>query len=213
MSLAYNLDPDSAKEGSGNVGNYITDTGPYTGKIVMARSVVAPKGTQGIEITFQGADNREAKFTLWTQNAQGEQIWGYKQLMALMTCMKVRGIQPVKKVIDVYSYEQKTNVATECDTYPELMKPIGIVFQKETYTNHNNEDKSKVNFFAPFDPQTKQMAVEILDKSEAQTLENIIANLKDKDSRTKSTFVGQQAPNQSGPASGSYDEFDDDIPF
>ena len=177
----------------------------------MARAVISSKETQGIEFTFQGADKREARFTLWTQNAQGEQIWGYKQLMALMTCMKVRSINPIQKVVKVYCYDRKEMVDQQSDVYPDLMKPIGIVFQKELYVNFNGEDKSKVNFHSAFDPQTKQMAKEILDKEEAKILENIIAGLQDKDSRAKSSLG--QAPGQGGAYNDGVNPELDDLPF
>lgn len=205
MSLSYNLDANDAREGDNGGNNRIDQSGAYIGVITMAKAIVSTKNTLGIEMTFKSDTGQEANYLqLWTQNAQGEKIYGAKVLNALMACLKTRSIAPVKAQIMEYDHTVQNEVPVTADTYPELMnKRIGIVLQREEYLNKLGEVKSKFNIFSCFDAETRQTATEILDKSKAERLDKLLAHLKDK-TLTKPTI---QQPSQ------SIDDFDDDIPF
>jgi hypothetical protein len=177
----YNLNPELAKEGSGRASNRITDTGAYVGVITVAKDVKAGTGTTGIELSFKSNDGLEAHYlTLWTKNANGESIFGEKQLHALMTCLKVKSITGKDAIIEEYDFDARQNVKRQATVYPELMnKPVGLVLQREEYEGPNGI-KNKMVFFAPFEAATRKTAAEILDQKPAEQLDKILKSLKDK---------------------------------
>ncbi len=81
----YTLDTDMAREGSGGGFDFINETGAYEGKIIEAKAIVAKTGTQGITLKFESNEGKLANYlTLYTINANGDTIYGQKQLNALM---------------------------------------------------------------------------------------------------------------------------------
>ena len=177
----YNLDASKAKEGSGRVSNRITETGGYVGVITMAKDVTAKSGAKGIELTFKSNEGLEAKYlTLWTQNKDGKAIFGESQLHALMTCLKVKTISAVERVITEFDLDLKKEVQNPAMIYPELMnKPVGLVLQAEEYDGKNGVAEKMV-YFTSFDASTKKLAAEILDQKPAEALDKILKNLKPK---------------------------------
>lgn len=201
----YNLDATKAKEGSGRVSNRITETGSYIGVITVAKDVTAKSGAKGIELTFKSNEGLEAKYlTLWTQNKDGKAIFGESQLHALMTCLKIKTIAAVERVITEFDLEQKKEVQHAAMVYPELMnKPVGLVLQLEEY-NGQNGISEKMVYFTAFEASTKKLATEILDQKPAEALDKILKSIKDK--RLK------RSASTTEPASAGAG-FDDDIPF
>lgn len=177
----YNLDSQKAKDGSGRVSNRIDQTGAYTGIITVAKEVTAQTGTTGIELTFKAQDGREARYlTLWTKNASGGSIFGESQLHALMTCLKVKTIAAVERVIEEWDFELKEDVKRPAMVFLELMsKPIGLVLQLEEYEGRNGLAE-KMTYFTAFEATTKKLAIEILEQKPAEALEKILHGLKDK---------------------------------
>jgi hypothetical protein len=201
----YNLDAAKAKEGSGRVSNRITETGGYIGVIAVAKDVAAKTGAKGIELAFKSNEGLEAKYlTLWTQNKDGEAIFGESQLHALMTCLKVKNITAVERVIQEYDSDQKKEVDVRAMVYLELMnKPVGLVLQAEEYEGRNGVAEKMV-YFTSFEAATKKLAAEILDQKPAEALEKILKHIKPKKLKQKA--------NGTAPAA-SAEGFDDDIPF
>lgn len=206
---AYTLDTDAAKQADTGTGR-ITETGKYVGQFTKAKKVMSIKGTQGIEFTFETTNGQTADYlSMWTVNADGDHIYGYKQLMALMTCLKVRSIDTKAAEVEEYDKDSNSMVKRKAEVFPALMnKPIGILLQMEEYQKKDGSIGEKAAFAGFFDPQTEQVAVEILDKSEARVLEKLVSQLvpvkKLKGSRPAA------APSHGAPS----DSFmDDSIPF
>lgn len=211
QATAYQLSPDLAREGSGGGNSRITESGAYKGVITRAEHIVASTGTVGVEIDFECVTGSKANFiTLYTKNSAGEAIWGLKQLNALMTCLSLRDIQPQQATIKKYDFTARQEVDSLVTIFPALMnKPVGLVLQKEQYLKQDNTVGEKLNLVAPFNAETNQVAVEILDKSQAEQLEKIVSSLKDKLLPTSGSATSYQQPTQTA---GTVD-FDDDIPF
>lgn len=212
MALNYQLNKQDALQGDSDA--RITKTGAYTGVFTQAYAIKADTGTEGVEFTFKDVTGAEAKFlTLYTQKADGEKAYGFKQLMACMTCMKVKDAPAQDGVVKIYDFETKKEIDKKVPIYPTLMNtPIGILLQKEEYQKQNGKVGEKMTFAGFFDPQTKQTASEIFENKPATRLDAKVANLKDK-LLPKQQDQGQsyqfQQPGDDG--FGSFE--DEDLPF
>ena len=214
----YQLNKDYAKEGSGSVGNRITETGAYSGNIIYARELTAGTGATGMRIKFKSVDGAEANMLdLYTHNANGGETYGLKQVNALMTCAETRTLTPTPATVEEYDFNSGGNVNIQTQVFQELNgKPIGLILQKELYTKNNGDDGDRINFFAPFNPTNQKMAAEVLENKPAKSLEQIISKIKDKDKRNKNQGAAQgsySGGQQSSQQDEGFDDFDDDLPF
>jgi hypothetical protein len=167
-----------------------------------------------MECEFESKIGEQARFTLYTHNKSGEVIYGNKQLQAQMAVLKLRGIQPQQATIEEYDFDSRQVVKVQAEIYPELMgKPVGIVFQMEEYLNGSGDVKMSPNFFAPYNADTSQLAVEILDQSPAKKLEKILQTLQDKKLPPQTRPPASAAPGNGYQAASQQPAFDDDIPF
>jgi hypothetical protein len=203
---AYTLDTDAAKQA--DAGGRINDTGKYVGTFTKAKKVLSNKGTQGIEFSFESNTGQSADYlTVWTINAEGEQTYGFKQLMALMTCLKQRNIESKMATVEEYDRISKGMVKRDVEVYPGLMsKPIGILLQMEEYLKKDGSIGEKAALAGFFDPQTEQVAVEILEKKEPVVLANLVAQLQ-----PVKRLKGSRPASLAAPANDAF--ADDDIPF
>lgn len=205
----YSLDTDAAKQADTG-GGRINETGKYVGMFTKAKKVLSTKGTQGIEFSFEAVNGQTADYlTVWTINANGEQIYGFKQLMALMTCLKVRDIDTKKAEVEEYDRDANGMVKRQAEVFPALMnKQVGVLLQMEEYEKKDGSVGEKPSFAGFFDAQTEQVATEVLDKSEARILEKLIAQL------TPIKRLKGSRPQAAGNSSSSLPPgFDDGIPF
>lgn len=204
----FELDTDAAHKGSGGGGGMIDTGGAYILTIKTAKHRSNDKGTQGVELSLEASDGRTLRLTLWVKNAQGETIFGYSQLQALMTVLKLRSLNPQQAQVEEYDPDSQGMVTVTRDVYPDLHKRVGMLLKREYYFNDRaGEHKISMKLVAPFDPETKQTANEVLDKKQAESLEKMIQYTKDDNPPQQS--VGQAAQ----PEPGQSDDFDDDIPF
>lgn len=207
---AYNLDTEAAKQADTGTGR-INESGKYVGQFTKAKKVLSTKGTQGIEFSFESKNGQTADYlTIWTVNANGEQIYGYKQLMALMTCLKVRSIDTKNAEVEEYDKASNSMVKRKAEIFPDLMnKPIGALLQMEEYEKKDGSVGEKASFAGFFDAQTEQVAVEILEKSEARVLEKLVSQLLP----VKKLKGSRPAAVHGASLSGGGAIFDDSIPF
>jgi hypothetical protein len=205
---SYNLNPEQAKQAD-NVGLRIADSGKYIGVFTRAEAITSKNDTEGIEFAFKATSNQEADFlTLWTHNKEGKEIYGLKQLNALMTCMKVRTLAPAQGQVEKWIDGAKAKVSATI--YPELMgKKIGLLLQREEYQKNDGTIGSKFSIYACFDADTELVASEILDKVVSPVkLPKILATLKDRPMQARPAGGAPAASSTAGLA-----EMADDIPF
>ena len=159
----------------------ITETGAYTGTFNQAMHIEAKTGASGIEFNFIDDAGASCRFSLYTESANGTQIFGHNMLMAIMACMKIREISPVNMIHDVYDYDMKKTVKQNVEMYKQLLgMPIGVVLQSENYIM-NGEQKTRMNAIRFFNSKTRQTASEILDSVETpKKLDLLLSGLKDK---------------------------------
>jgi len=159
----------------------ITETGAYTGTFNQAMHIEAKTGASGIEFNFIDDAGASCRFSLYTESANGTQIFGHNMLMAIMACMKIREVSPVNMIHDVYDYDMKKTVKQNVEMYKQLLgMPIGVVLQSENYIM-NGEQKTRMNAIRFFNSKTRQTASEILDSVETpKKLDLLLSGLKDK---------------------------------
>ncbi len=202
---SYDLNPEAAKQAEQS---RITETGKYSGVFTRAEAVESEKGTEGIEFTFKAEDGGEAGFlTLWTYNVDGKELFGFKVLNALMTCMRVKQIKPAQATIEKWIDGNKQKVTATI--FPDLMnKPIGVLLQKEFYEKRDGTTGSKLNLTGSFEASTEMTASEILSKAtKAERLAGMVANLRDK---AAPVAAANRAPAMAGNA---FDDMPDDLHF
>ncbi len=183
----YQLDKQAACEAE-QVSNYLTDTGKYKGEFIRAEKLVSKaKGTHGVGFTFKSKDNRTTRFDIWTTKADGDQLMGYKALMAIMACMRVSSMKPVKAMIERYNWDTKTTDNVEAEVFKELMnKPIGLLLRNTQYEKMENGAKTgelgwRLEFYIAFDAESEMTAGELIGKkTTSEALPAIIATLADK---------------------------------
>lgn len=208
----YSLNPDLAREGSGRVGGRIQETGKYEGVIEWARELTFPSGAMAIEVKFISKDDENTTFKLWMNSKEpGKPSFGMKQLMALMTCVKVRQIQQVNDSVEVWSRDAGGMAPEPSIVFPELAnKPVGLILQKE-HDEYDGKPKYQMNLYAPFSIETQQTAKEILDgRNEIGGVDKLAESVKDKYKNNVKQIASSQPTQSTAPAS---DDFDDDIPF
>ena len=174
----YTLDTNAAKQADTG-GGRITESGKYVGQFTKAKKVISKKGTQGIEFSFESIGGQKADYlSVWTLNAEGEQIYGFKQLMAIMTCLKVRILDASAATVEEYDSGSGGMKQKNIEAYTALQnKPVGILLQMEEYKKKDGSAGEKPLFAGFFDAQTEQVATEILDKSEAKILSKLVGQL------------------------------------
>lgn len=211
----YALDAKAAKEAD-QIGGYLKETGKYAGKFTRAEKLISSaKGTHGVGFTFVADSGQSTRFDIWTMKADEEKLSGYNQLMAIMTCMKVRDLTVKTAQVDRYDYDAKQPYKENAEVFAELTdKPIGLLLRSTEYEKMRDGQKTgengwRLELFAPFEAATGFTAGEIIDKKKApEQLAKMEAALTDR------PLKGSSTPRQAAPVSSAGSApFDDDIPF
>lgn len=190
-----NYDQEAAKKAGGS--EYITESGAYVGTL-SAKWAESSKGTQGIEFSLACPGGKADYLTVWVYKAGGEMITGgYNLLQAIIGLLKLRGLGRFKKDAEVTEFAGKQ---------------IGFVLRKVLYTKNNGDDGYKFEIVMPFSATTNKTLREALDNKPAETVDRVLATLKDKDERGAS-----RQPVQTGgafdPGVPPADDLDDGLPF
>ena len=196
--MNYNLNKDAAKKADS--APRITETGPYTGYFTKAKPVTSKKGSRGIEFDFVTKDGTPAnRLTIWTLNSSNEPIFGYNQIMSLMTCLNIGKLYTELGTVKEYNWDTKKVESIQTQIYPELQqRAIGVVLQAEEYENQNHEIKQRMVIHSFFHPESRKVASEIIDNKRPEMLDKIIKGLpairKLKQRQTGSDFTAQDFP-------------------
>lgn len=210
MTREYTLDTQAAKDANSG-SKRIKDSGKYVGKFTAAWYEKNDKGTESVHFLFESNEGQEAgPLALYTHNGAGESLPSYKTLNAIMTCLKVRGIKTSQGQVELYDFAGGGMVTKSKPVYLDLMKKqIGLVLQREEYQKQDGNIGERMIIAAPFDPATSKMAAEILNNTEAKSLDGMLRYI---DVNPVRALRGNKAPTQaSNAAAASF--ADDDIPF
>lgn len=201
----YALDTEAAKAAD-STGSRISERGKYKGQFTRAQHIVADSGTKGIDFDFTAENGQKARFSIYTVKSDGTKIYGFKQLMAIMTVLKLRNLtDPVNMQARIYDYDLGKEVDATVPQFAELVnKPIGLLLTMEEY----KPGKWRPNLSGIFQADTELVASEILDrKTQPQALAKMVERLQDK------PMKAQQAGGGGAQPAASPADLDDDIPW
>jgi hypothetical protein len=222
----YTIDPTAAREAE-NFSSFLSETGKYKGKFIRAEKLVSSnKGTHGIGFTFESDSKQTTRFDLWTMNAQGEHLMGFKTLSAIMACLKLKNLAVGTGPVERYDYDTKQRNTVQAEIFPDLLnKPVGLVLVNTEYEKMREGHKTgetgwRLELVAPFEAATEFTAAEIMDRAtQPKKLAAIVATLTDRPLKNKPAQRQQaparydDAPPVGHPANGGFSAPDDDIPF
>lgn len=207
------LDSKIAKEGSGG-STRISAKGKYKGFIEHMKVYQTDSGSTFINFTFKADTGQDCRFNICIFGKDGQPTYGYKQLQAMMACCKIRSLTPAKVTMDDYNVETKQVEKMERDVYKEFSgAKIGFALYRHDRPKYS--DPSKMEFVmeisAPFNFDSEQTAQELLDSKPPATLEKIIQNLNDKETKSTAQSAGGYGYESMPESHASHEG--DEIPF
>ena len=215
----YQLDVQAARNAD-TAGATIKEIGKYVGEFVQAKDVVTKKGGRGIEFIFKSQGGQKANLAIYTTGANGDRYQGYDALMAIMTCLQLRGIKPAPGKVTRYDFDTKKEVAEDGTVFPDLHKPIGVLLETEDYEKKDLSIGTRMVLKNVFQPSTELTASEILDKKTTPAaLAKMVEGLRHRPLKGARQPAPRQddgfgGPPAGHPASSGFDEMDDgSIPF
>lgn len=215
----YTLDVQAARHAD-TAGATIKEIGKYVGEFIQAKDVVTKKGGRGIEFIFKSQGGQKANLAIYTTGANGDRYQGYDALMAIMTCLQLRGIKPARGKVTRYDFEAKKEVVEDGTVFPDLHKPIGVLLETEDYEKKDGGIGTRMVLKNVFQPGTELTASEILDKkTQPELLAKMVEGLRHRPLKGARQPAPRQddgfgGPPAGHPASSGFDEMDDgSIPF
>lgn len=216
----YALDTQAARQAD-TAGATIKEIGKYIGEFTQAQDIVTKKGGRGVSFIFKANTGQKANLAIYTTGANGDRYQGYDTLMAIMTCMQLRGIKPAPGKVTRYDYDTKKEVIEDGTVFPDLHKPIGVLLETEDYEKQDSSVGTRMVLKNVFQPGTELTASEILDKkTQPVALAKMVEGLRHRPLKgarpatPSRTDDGAGGPPAGHPASSGFDGMgDDDIPF
>lgn len=212
----YALDTQAAKQAD-QTGKFIKETGKYKGRFIKAEDLTATTGTKGVSFTFESDEKQTANLTIYTMKANGEKLYDFQKLMAIMACMRLRNIaDPVMGQATKYDFDAKQDVQYQAPLLLDLMnKPVGLLLQSCEYEKQKDRVPTgeygwKIEIQGAFEASTELTASEILGgKTKPELLAQMVSHLADRPLKSKGA-ARATVPAGSGAPMG---DMDDDIPF
>lgn len=215
----YQLDTQAARHAD-TAGATIKELGKYVGEFLQAEDITTKKGGRGVAFVFKSAHGQKANIAIYTTSKDGERYQGYDTLMAIMTCMQLRGIKPAPGKVTKWDYEAKKEVQEDGTLFPDLHKPIGVLLETEDYEKQDGSTGTRMVLKNVFQASTELTASEILDKkTHPVALAKMVEGLRHrplKGARANAAPRGDDGaggPPAGHPASSGFDGGDDDIPW
>lgn len=210
----YALDPKEARRAD-QTGNRISEIGKYIGKFTQAEAVTARTGTKGIGMRFE-ADGQTCNLALYTIKSDGTKLPGNSTVMAILTCLKLRSIEPAPGRVARWDSEQHKDVMENAQVFPALAGfPIGLLLETEAYLKQDGTEGNRMVIAGVFQADTELTASEILDKkTQPLLLAKMVASMRHRPMRPAAAVrpTAERQPT-GGAASHSFGAMDDDIPF
>lgn len=206
MSIDYTYDETSAQRAD-EAASRLEHAQPYIGTFKRAQAIVsANTGTQGIEFEFDAPGQGGTTFSLYTRKEDGTAVFGANFVNAFMFFFGLRSLKSQKGKGEVWDNDTNKRVEADVDLFPDLCgKPIGLVFQKEMYTNQKGSDGERLNLAIVFQPETRLLMSEIKErKSKPEKLEKALKTLKVKDQRKKHALSMEPEQPGMGAVVGDY---------
>jgi len=208
----YALDTKAAQKAD-QTGNRINEIGKYVGTFTQAEDITAGTGTKGLALRFD-CNGQTANLSLYTKKSDGEIIMGFQVLMAIMTCLGLRNIEPKEGTVKYWDRETNSEETKAAKVFPELCgKPIGLLLETEGYFKNDGSTGTKMVIAGVFQAKTELTATEILErKTTPEMLPKMVARLHHRPAKAAKSSTGRPAA-QTGHGGSGFDDMDDEIPF
>ena len=208
----YALDTKAAQKAD-QTGNRINEIGKYVGTFTQAEDITAATGTKGVALRFD-SNGQGTNLSLYTKKADGETIMGFQTLMAIMTCLGLRNIEPKEGTVKYWDRETNSEETKAAEVFPELCgKPIGLLLETEGYNKTDGTVGTKMVIAGVFQAKTELTATEILErKTVPEMLPKMVARLHHRPVKASKPASGRPAA-QTGHGGSGFDDMDDEIPF
>lgn len=215
----YALDTNAARHAD-TAGATIKEIGKYVGEFIQAQDIKTKKGGRGVSFIFKSQSGQKANLAIYTTGANGDRYQGYDALMAIMTCMQLRGIKPTPGKVTRYDFDTKKEVVEDGTVFPDLHKPIGVLLETEDYEKSDGSLGTRMVLKNVFQASTELTASEILDKkTQPVLLPKMVEGLRHRQLRGRASAQaprqddGFSAPPAGHPASSGFNGSEDDIPW
>ncbi|CAQ85653.1 MULTISPECIES: hypothetical protein [Photorhabdus] len=156
---------------------FITESGAYIITISEAKFTTGKGGACFIEFSGESNDGRKVNYlsVCYKKNDGMDNQYGINMINAIIGCAGVKQLSYITK-------DDNTFIA------PELTgKTVGLVLQKTLRTKKSDgNDTFGFDIRIPFIAKTSQTLQELKEGKVAETINNIVSNLKDRDERKKS---------------------------
>lgn len=181
--MGFQFNRDGAMKAG--VGEHITESGVYVGKLTKAIETCHESGAVSIEFEFESNDGRTARYMrIFTQKKDGSESFGSNHIYALMGLLKLAEANLVR--ID----EEHQGYKVFCN------KPIGVILQRE------NKDNGKfgMNILHFVDAVTLKTFTEHVNGEEAKESKKEIRNKVAKSAPVDTSFNFGANSNDTSPA-------------
>lgn len=159
------------------MGGFINESGAYTITITEAALTTSQGGAKAIEFSGEADDGRKVQYlSVYVSKKDGSaNTFGVNMIHAIMGCAGVKQLTNHMKAVNQY-------------VAPEFAgKKVGLVLQKVLRSKNDGSDTYGLEIRLPFIAQTRQTLQEKADGKNAETVDRMVASLKDKDERKKGT--------------------------
>jgi len=164
-------------------GGFINESGAYVITITEAALTTSSGGAKAIEFSGEADDGRKVQYlSVYVSKKDGsENTFGVNMIHAMMGCAGVKQLTNQMKAAGQF-------VAPEFSG-----KKLGLVLQKVLRSKNDGSDTYGLEIRLPFIAQTHQTLQEKADGKNAEAVDRMVAGLKDKDERKKSSSSNNSA--------------------
>lgn len=213
--MSLNLDTNAARDAD-RVNQSIKESGKYIGVITRAEKLLSEKNTQGLGLSFKTESGDTAMFLdLYTINSEGKNLPSMATVQAILCCTRTKTADEGTITFDKWDKNAKAMAKANASGYPALMgKRIGLLLQRELSDNTRDPSKhnDRVVVYGVFEADSELTASEILDKkTQPEKVSKMYQSLMAKPVNDRRTNIA--VASQPNVPSGSFDDFEDDIPF
>jgi len=157
------------------MGGFINETGAHLLTITEAALTTSQGGAKAIEFSGEADDGRKVQYlsVYVTKKDGSENAFGVNMIHAIMGCAGIK---------------QLTNQMRDASHFvaPEFAgKKVGLVLQKILRSKNDGSDTYGLEIRMPFIAQTRQTLQEKAAGKNAETVDRMVATMKDKDERKK----------------------------
>lgn len=158
-------------------GGFINENGAYVINITEAALTTSQGGAKAIEFSGESDDGRKVQYlSVYVTKKDGtENTFGVNLIHAIMGCAGVKQLTNQMKAAGQY-------------VAPEFAgKKVGLVLQKVLRSKNDGSDTYGLEIRLPFIAQTHQTLLEKAEGKATEAVDRMVAGLKDKDERKKSS--------------------------